>query len=162
MKTVWSVIHIKSKITTYVRFEIFTMVTMRNVIFWNVLSRGSCKNRWFGGTYPFHLQGENKQQTKNKLAIASKSSTLWRMNHYMRGKKTHSVAFSSQANYTDWLTVTCRRNLMPTFVDRGVSRGQHGGSPAVVNLSFLDRTLYEKGSNTSWWTICHLIASFLI
>jgi hypothetical protein len=28
---------------------------------------------------------------------------------------------------------------VPTFVDRGVSRGQRGGSPTVVNLSFLDR-----------------------
>jgi hypothetical protein len=28
---------------------------------------------------------------------------------------------------------------MPAFVVRGVSRGQHGGSPMVVNLSFLDR-----------------------
>jgi hypothetical protein len=30
---------------------------------------------------------------------------------------------------------------MPTFADRGVSRGQRGGSPTVVNLSFLK---YEK------------------
>jgi hypothetical protein len=44
-----------------------------------------------------------------------------------------------QANSTDWATATCRRNLVPTFVDRGVSRGQRGGSPTVVNLSFLDR-----------------------
>jgi hypothetical protein len=29
---------------------------------------------------------------------------------------------------------TCWRNLMPTFADRGVSRGQRGGSPTVVNL----------------------------
>jgi hypothetical protein len=28
---------------------------------------------------------------------------------------------------------------MSTFVDRGVSRGQRGGSPTVVYLSFLDR-----------------------
>jgi hypothetical protein len=49
------------------------------------------------------------------------------------------VAFSPQANYTDWATATCRRNLVPTFVDRGVSRGQRGRSPMVVNLSFLDR-----------------------
>jgi hypothetical protein len=28
---------------------------------------------------------------------------------------------------------------MRTFVDRGVSRGQRGGSLTVVNLSFLDR-----------------------
>jgi hypothetical protein len=31
---------------------------------------------------------------------------------------------------------------VPTFVDRGVSRGQRGGSPTIVNLSFLDRSRY--------------------
>jgi hypothetical protein len=36
----------------------------------------------------------------------------------------NSVALSPQANYTDWATATCRRNLAPTFADRGVSRGQ--------------------------------------
>jgi hypothetical protein len=55
------------------------------------------------------------------------------------GKQTNSVALGPQANYTDWLTAACRRNLVPTFVDRGVSRGQRGGSHTVVNLSFLDR-----------------------
>jgi hypothetical protein len=55
-------------------------------------------------------------------------------------KQTNSVALSPQANYTDWSTVTCRRNLVPTFVDRGVSRGKRGGSPAVVNLSFLEQS----------------------
>jgi hypothetical protein len=53
------------------------------------------------------------------------------------------VALSPQSNYTDWMTATCRRNLVPTFVDRGVSRGQRGGSPTVVNLSFLDRIKYR-------------------
>jgi hypothetical protein len=52
------------------------------------------------------------------------------------------VTFSPQANYTDWATATCRRNLVPTFVYRGVSRGQRSGSPMVVNLSFLDRSRY--------------------
>jgi hypothetical protein len=56
--------------------------------------------------------------------------------------KTNSAAFSPRANYTDWVTATCRWNLVPTFLDRGVSRGQHGGSPTVVNLSFLDRSHY--------------------
>jgi hypothetical protein len=32
--------------------------------------------------------------------------------------------------------------LVSTFVDRGVSRGQRGGSPTVVNLRFLDRGRY--------------------
>jgi hypothetical protein len=52
------------------------------------------------------------------------------------------VALSPQANYTDRATATCRRNLVPTFVDRGMSRGQRGGSPTVVNLNFLDRSRY--------------------
>jgi hypothetical protein len=57
-------------------------------------------------------------------------------------KQTNSVALSPQTNYTDWATSTCQRNLVPTFVDRGVSHGQSGGSPTVVNLSFLDRRGY--------------------
>jgi hypothetical protein len=56
--------------------------------------------------------------------------------------KTNSMAFSPQANYTDWATTTCRQNLMPTFVDRGVLRRQRSGSLTVVNLGFLDRRSY--------------------
>jgi hypothetical protein len=48
--------------------------------------------------------------------------------------QTNSVAFSPQANYTDWATTTCWRNLVPTFVVRGMSCGRRGGSPTVVNL----------------------------
>jgi hypothetical protein len=43
-----------------------------------------------------------------------------------------------QANYT----ATCRRNLVPTFVDRAVSRSQRGGSLMAVNLSFLHQSHY--------------------
>jgi hypothetical protein len=53
----------------------------------------------------------------------------------------NSMALNPQANYTDWATATCRGNLVPTYVDSGVSRGQRGGSPTVVSLSFLDRVL---------------------
>jgi hypothetical protein len=61
---------------------------------------------------------------------------------YNLHKLSNSVAFSPQTNYTDWATTTCQRNLVPTFVDRGVSRGHRGGSPTVVNLSFLDQSRY--------------------
>jgi hypothetical protein len=61
---------------------------------------------------------------------------------YMNQTKANSSAHSPQANYTDWATATCRRNLEPTFADRGVSLGQRGGSPTVVNRSFLDRSRY--------------------
>jgi hypothetical protein len=31
----------------YVRFEVFTVVTMKKTIFWDVTPRGSCKNQCF-------------------------------------------------------------------------------------------------------------------
>jgi hypothetical protein len=34
-----------------VRFEVFTAVTMKNGVFWDVMPCGSRKNRRFGGTY---------------------------------------------------------------------------------------------------------------
>jgi hypothetical protein len=55
---------------------------------------------------------------------------------------TNSMVLSPQSNYTDWAPATCRRNAVPTFVYRGVSRGQRGRSSTVVNLSFLDRNCY--------------------
>jgi hypothetical protein len=33
-----------------VRFEVFTAVTMKNGVFWDVMPCDSCKNRRFGGT----------------------------------------------------------------------------------------------------------------
>jgi hypothetical protein len=33
-----------------VRFEVFTTVTMKNGVSWDVMPCGSCKNRRFGGT----------------------------------------------------------------------------------------------------------------
>jgi hypothetical protein len=35
----------------YVRFEVFTAVTMKNGVFWVVTPFGSCKNRRFGGAW---------------------------------------------------------------------------------------------------------------
>jgi hypothetical protein len=39
------------------RFEVFTAVTIKDAIFWNVAPCRSCVNRRFGGTYRLHLQG---------------------------------------------------------------------------------------------------------
>jgi hypothetical protein len=74
-------------------------------------------------------------------------------------KTTNSIAFSLHANCTDWATATCWPILVPTFADRGVSRGQRGGSLTVVNIRFLDRffliLLLEKANlyfNKRNWT----------
>jgi hypothetical protein len=62
--------------------------------------------------------------------------------HYFLNRllQTKSMDLSPQANYTIWVTATCRRILVPIFADRWVSRGQRGESPKIVNLSFLDQT----------------------
>jgi hypothetical protein len=39
--------------TCCVRFEVFTTVTMKSTVFRDVTPCGSCKNRYFGGTYFF-------------------------------------------------------------------------------------------------------------
>jgi hypothetical protein len=74
--------------------------------------------------------------------LNSLSCTIKTMEVYKKQNKTNSVALSPQVNYTDWVTATCRWNLVLTFADRDVSRGQWGGSPMVINLSLLDRSRY--------------------
>jgi hypothetical protein len=52
----------------FVRFEVFTAVTMKNGVFWDVTSCGSCKNRRFGGTQRLHLQGHKNRRTGNNVS----------------------------------------------------------------------------------------------
>jgi hypothetical protein len=45
----------------YVRFEVFTTVTMKNAVFWDVTPCASCKNRRFGGIYRLlHQDDKNR------------------------------------------------------------------------------------------------------
>jgi hypothetical protein len=49
------------KILPPVRFEVFTAVTMKNGVFWDVTPCGSCKNRRFGGIWLLLHQGDKNQ-----------------------------------------------------------------------------------------------------
>jgi hypothetical protein len=40
------------------RFEVFTAVTMKNGVFWDVTPCGSCTKRCFGGTQRLLYQGD--------------------------------------------------------------------------------------------------------
>jgi hypothetical protein len=44
-----------------VTFEVFTAVTMKNVVFWDVAMYGSSKNRRYGGTYRLRHQGNKNR-----------------------------------------------------------------------------------------------------
>jgi hypothetical protein len=59
---------------------------------------------------------------------------------------SNSMALSRQANYTDRATADCRQNLVLTFVDRGASCGQGGGSPrpTITNSKLNSKLLHER------------------
>jgi hypothetical protein len=40
---------------------------MKNIVFWDVTPRDSCKNRRFGGTYRLNHQGENNRRAMNNV-----------------------------------------------------------------------------------------------
>jgi hypothetical protein len=119
----------------------------RNIgIVWDLVSCSLYVNRRFGWKHHLHLHGRQsaKQDTiVQQSAMHVGSRTDYTSLHPRRcQEKVNSMTVIPQANYTDWATATCRRNFVPTFVDRGVSRGQCGGSPTVVNLISLDRSRY--------------------
>jgi hypothetical protein len=53
---------------SHIRFEVFTVVTMKNAVFWDVMPHGSCKNQSFGGTYHFRHQGDKIRQAMNNVS----------------------------------------------------------------------------------------------
>jgi hypothetical protein len=65
----------------YVRFEVFTAVTMMNAVVWDVTLCSSCKNRCFGGTYRLLHQGDKNVVPSSPILVTlmealSSSETL--------------------------------------------------------------------------------------
>jgi hypothetical protein len=56
---------------TYVRFEVFTAVTMKNCVFWDITPCDSCKNRRFGGTYASIMKVTRIGELGTTLAVTS-------------------------------------------------------------------------------------------
>jgi hypothetical protein len=52
-----------------VRFEVFTAVTLKNAVFWDVTPCGSCNNRRFERNYWLHQQSAKNQQGRNNVII---------------------------------------------------------------------------------------------
>jgi hypothetical protein len=66
-KNIFLVCHSKLRLS-YVRFEVFTAVTMKNGVFWVVTPCGSCKNWRFGGTWHLLHQGDKSRWTRNNTS----------------------------------------------------------------------------------------------
>jgi hypothetical protein len=61
----------------FVRFEVFTAVTMKNAVFWDVAPCKYFVNRRFGGTYRLHLQGIRNPRAMNQREQVALSLQLY-------------------------------------------------------------------------------------
>jgi hypothetical protein len=50
-----------------VRSEVFTAVTVKNAVFWDIAPCGSCKNGRFGGMHRLHHQSNKNQRARNNV-----------------------------------------------------------------------------------------------
>jgi hypothetical protein len=67
----------------YVRFEVFTAVTMKNAVFWDVAPCSSCVNRRFGGTELSNVSMSNLPIEEHYVrfevftAMTMKNAVVW-------------------------------------------------------------------------------------
>jgi hypothetical protein len=78
----------------FVRYEVFTAVTMRNAVFWDVTPCGSFTDRRFGGTYRLHCQGGTNQRARNNVS-SNKQPTIVFLRSVRRLLVTANVVPSS-------------------------------------------------------------------
>jgi hypothetical protein len=64
-------------IKIFVRCEVFTAVTMKIAVFWDVAPCRHCVNRRFGGTYRLHLQGRNLVFLPRHILYLLWPATCW-------------------------------------------------------------------------------------
>jgi hypothetical protein len=67
-----------------VRFEVFTAVTKKNAVYWDVAPYRSCVKGRFGGMYRLHLQG---------IKIRERGTSLSRFTQDLHGATSQTAAF---------------------------------------------------------------------
>jgi hypothetical protein len=77
------------------RFEVFTVVTMMNAVFWDMAPFRYFVNRRFGGTYRFHLQGISNPRAMNVyshlLTLVHRSRITYNLKMEATGSSERSV-----------------------------------------------------------------------
>jgi hypothetical protein len=84
---------------SFVRFEVFTAVTMKNAVFWDVAPRRSCVNRRFGGTYRLHLQGR-------KIRVRGTSVSRWQQTE---PPVENTQIYQNRGREGEWVTLEVNR-----------------------------------------------------
>jgi hypothetical protein len=70
---------------SFVRFEVFAALTMKNGVCLVVTPCGSCKNRRFGGTYRLHYQGDRNRRARNKISSNQQPKHAAKKYYYCSG-----------------------------------------------------------------------------
>jgi hypothetical protein len=77
-------------------------------------------NEWFSGRTQDSYRTINSKPSRTYQEEEIYFQIIRRAARMVSIIQTKSVALSPRANYTDWSATTCRRNLVPTFADRGM------------------------------------------
>jgi hypothetical protein len=95
----------------YVRFEVFTAVTMKNAVFWDVAPCRFCVNRRFRGKYRLHLQGRKIREGKTSVSMWLQTAVL-----FLITLKAEAIRSSETSVHTILQTAVC--NHLLTLVPR--------------------------------------------
>jgi hypothetical protein len=92
-----------------VGLKVFTAVTKKNAVFWDVALCRSCVNRRLGGTYRLHLQG---RKIRERGTIASR----WLRPEGLHGATSQKTAFfiTNTRVHTDSRLCSDRSKLVPS------------------------------------------------
>jgi hypothetical protein len=108
--------------SNFVRLEVFTVVTVKNAIFCDVMPCGSCKKE---GTYCLYHQGGNNQQARNNMKNDYQCHSLQEP-HYITSQKmalftvilksqiAHVNAYDSAAGVRNDNHINCMKCLALT------------------------------------------------
>jgi hypothetical protein len=98
-----------------VRFEVFTAVTIKNAVFWDVESCRSCVNRRFGGIYRLHLQDRKIHEQGTNVSRIWLNSMVLVSN--MVSISTNMQRINNTSQTDQWLTnsmVLVHKRTIPT------------------------------------------------
>jgi hypothetical protein len=83
----------------YRKIEVFTAVTMKNVVFWDVVPCIFCLNRRFGGIYCLHLHGRKPRELRTSVSRLVPRSRLFYHedggNTFLRNVGLHKIFTTS-------------------------------------------------------------------
>jgi hypothetical protein len=74
-----------------VRLEVFTAVTIKNVVFWDVSLCRWCVNRRFGGPHRLHLQGRKIRERGTSVSRWLQTDHQWEEDYLYKNRGVYAT-----------------------------------------------------------------------